>query len=99
MHGCDALHAEVHWCVAASQAFPVGQSAAALQPQLPAMHVCPTGLLLQSAHTSDVPHDDAAVPAVHVPSDCPAAMLQHPPLHDWVALHVVVQVLVAASHA
>ncbi len=51
-----------------SQAWPIGQSAALLQPHLPATQAGPAALLVQSTHWVPLPpHDLPVVPGSHVP--------------------------------
>jgi hypothetical protein len=65
LHGCVALHAEVHWCRLVSHAIGAGQSALELQPHAPAMHWWPVDESVQSRQLPDEPHAPAAPPAMH----------------------------------
>lgn len=84
----------MHTLVAVLHASPVGQSAAALQPQRVAMHCAPASPLTQLLHI--VP---AAPQAVAVSGDAHVVPLQQTPWHAWVVSHAVVHVWVVRSHA
>jgi hypothetical protein len=63
-----------------------GQSVAALQPQIPAMHMWPASAVEQSEQAFIAPHALDDLPPAQVPP------LQQPPLHGWPPLQAVVQV-------
>jgi hypothetical protein len=95
LHVCVEEHAAVHALVVVSQASSAGQSVATVHPHFPlARHESPEAPPTHDTHASPVePHAACVLPVAHVvPS-------QHPPLHGWVAEHVVVQAPVVVSHA
>jgi hypothetical protein len=61
------LQVVVHALVTGSQALPVGQSLAVLQPQCPVTHLGPAALPVQSTHCDPLPQALSAVPALQVP--------------------------------
>lgn len=89
LQACVALQLVVHLFVAVSQAVPVGQSFALLQPQAapaipPLKQTCPSGLLVQSKQMAPLaPHVAAAVSTAQTPP------LQQEPSHGTVALQLV----------
>jgi hypothetical protein len=95
--GCAALHRLVQACLTASQAKPVGQSFAELQPQEPPLalgrHSAPMALPTHEAHAPDEPHAPAVVPAAHRPPE------QQPPLQGCDAEQLVVQLCVLTLQA
>jgi hypothetical protein len=92
-HGWLPLQVVTHWCVVGSQALPLGQSPAPLQPQPLAPHTTPRLLVLQSTQAPPLtPHWVGAVPPVHVPP------LQQPPLHGSSSLQWVPHLCVLPSH-
>jgi hypothetical protein len=84
-------HEAEHVCVALLQAWPDGQSVAALHPHAPeARHTCPAPLVEQSAHVVPLPpHCAVDVPGWQVPD---VALEQQPVGHGWIALHVKLQI-------
>lgn len=98
LHGVFMSQAGPQLCVVGSQARLGGQSAALVQPQLltpPASRqALPADLPTQLPHSGGASAQASALSptAQLVPS-------QQPPLHGWVALHVIVQVPAVVSHA
>lgn len=98
LHGVVMSHAGPQVCVVMLHAWLAGQSVTLLQPQV----------LLPPMLTQELPLD---LPTQLPHSGCPSAQasevspvtqvvpLQQPPLHGWVALHVIVQVPAVVSHA
>jgi hypothetical protein len=74
-------------------AWPIGQSAALVQPHAPETQAWPALALVQSTHALALPHAPGLVPPAQVP------LSQQLPEHGWVGLQLVVQRLVLVSHA
>jgi hypothetical protein len=108
LHGCVPSQTEVHVPgvpVAPLHApeLPLGHSVSAVHPHEPppacSSHVLPMLLPEQDEHSPPpVPHAVCVVPPVQKPVAPPSVISQHPPLHAWLAEHVVTHVFVATSH-
>jgi hypothetical protein len=88
-----APHAASHACDVVLHEVPLGQSAATVQLQRPALHTWPAFDMVQLAQKPAAPHAVSLVPTLHMP---PA---QQPTLHRRLGLQVVAQVCVAVLHA
>jgi hypothetical protein len=89
-------HEVEHRCVDVLHVEPDGQSAAALQPQVPAdRHRWPLALIVQSTHAPPAPQIAGVLPGAQVEP------LQQPPLHAvWLAPpHEVLHWCVTVLHA
>jgi hypothetical protein len=82
----------VEHCPFVPHAVPVGQSLACVHPHDTPVQTWPSALVEQSMHVAPAAPHALAVPPPHVPVVFPSGMLQHDPVHGWLAEQVVVHV-------